>query len=154
MVSAAGEAGSVKLEGDADSKGMPNRFHGVIQWCQRGTCGEVFRIQSLHFPKLHGANGTSPKMNMFNFHPTTFGVVGEILKKIKPNKVQGYDLIAPSVVQVSFQTIARPLSNLINTVITRSEVPDRRKHSPITPHHKKDSVLDKVNCDPIWENRA
>ena len=94
-----------------------------------------FRTQS-HFPKIHGANGTSPKMNTFNFHPTTFGVVGEILKKIKPNKAQGYDLMSPSVVKVSgsfkasvsFQKIARPLSNLINTVITRSEVPDTWKH--------------------------
>ena len=93
-----------------------------------------------HFPKIHGANGTSPKMTMFDFYPTTFGVVGEILKKIKPNKAQGYDLIPPSVVKVSFQTIARPLSNLINTVITRSKVPDTWKHGQITPHHKKDSV--------------
>ena len=65
----------------------------------------------------------------FNFHPTTFAVVGEILKNIKPNKAQGYDLIPPSVVKASSQTIARPLSNLINTVITRSEVPDTWKHS-------------------------
>ena len=102
-----------------------------------------------HFPKIHGANGTSPKMNTFNFHPTTFGVVGEILKKIKPNKAQGYDLIPPSVVKVSFQTIARPLSNFINTVITRSEVPDTWKHGQITPHHKKDSVLDNANYKPV-----
>lgn len=87
-------------------------------------------------------------MNTFNFHPTTFGVVGEILKKIKPNKAQGYDLIPRSFVKVSSQMIARPLSNLINTVITRSEVPDTWKHSQITPHHKKDSVLDKVNYRP------
>ena len=83
-------------------------------------------------------------MNMFNFHPTTSGGVGEILKKIKPNKAQGYDLIPPSAVKVSSQTIARPLSNLINTVITRSEVPDTWKHGQITPHQKKDSVLDKA----------
>ena len=107
-----------------------------------------FRTQS-HFPKIHGANGTSPKMNTFNFHPTTFGVVGEILKNIKPNKAQGYDLIPPSVVKASYQTIARPLSNLINTVITRSEVPDTWKHGQITPLHKKDSVLDKANYRPV-----
>ena len=76
-----------------------------------------------HFPKIHGANGTSPKMNTFNFYPMTFGVVGEILKKIKPNKAQGYDLIPPSVVKDSFQTIARPLSNLMKShLITRKIV--------------------------------
>ena len=88
-------------------------------------------------------------MNTFNFHPTTFGVVGEILKKIKPNKAQGYDFISPSVVKVSFQKIAKPLSSLINTVITRSEVPDTWKHGQITPHHKKDSVLDQANYRPV-----
>ena len=107
-----------------------------------------FRTQS-HFAKIYGANGTSPKMNTFNFHPTTSGGVGEILKKIKPNKAQGYDLISPSAVKVSSQTIARPVSNLINTVITRYEVPDKWKHGQITPHHKKDSVLDKVNYRPV-----
>ena len=75
--------------------------------------------------------------------------MGEILKKIKPNKAQGYDLIPPNVVKVSSQTIARPLSNLINTVITRSEVPDTWKHDQITPHHKKESVLDKANYRPV-----
>ena len=102
-----------------------------------------------HSPKIHGANGTSPTMNTFKFHPTTFGVMSEILKKIKPNKAQGYDLIPPSVVKVSFQTIARPLSNLINVVITRSEVPDTWKQGQITPHHQKDSALDKANYRPI-----
>ena len=32
-----------------------------------------FLTQS-HFPKVYGANGTSPKMNAFDFHPTNFGV--------------------------------------------------------------------------------
>ena len=107
-----------------------------------------FHTQS-YFPKIHGANGTSPELNTSNFHPTNSGIMGEILKKIKPIKVQGYDLIPPSVVKVSSQTIARPLSNLINTFITRSEVLDTWKHSQITPHHKKDSVLDKANYRPV-----
>jgi len=107
-----------------------------------------FRTQS-HFPKIHGANGTSPKMNTLNCHPTTFGVVGEILKKIKPKKAQAYDLISPSVVKISSQTIPRSHSNMINTVITRSEVPQTWKNGQITPHHKKDSVLDKANYRPV-----
>ena len=107
-----------------------------------------FRTQS-HFPKIHRANGASPRMNIFNLHLTNFGVEGEIPKKIKPNKAQGCDLILPIVAKVSSQTIARPLSNLINTVVTRSEVPDTWKDGQITPHHKKDSVLDKANYRPV-----
>ena len=42
-----------------------------------------FRTQSL-FPKIDSANGGSPRMNTLNFHPINSGVVGEILKKIKP----------------------------------------------------------------------
>lgn len=56
-----------------------------------------FRTQS-HFPKIYGANGALSRINKFNFHPIDFGDVGEISKNIKPNKVQGYDLIPSSVV--------------------------------------------------------
>ena len=38
---------------------------------------------------------------------------------------------------------------MINTVITRSEVPETWKNGKITPHHKKDSVLDKANYRPV-----
>ena len=43
----------------------------------------------------------------------------------------------------------KPFTILINTVITRSEVPDTWKHGQITPHHKKHIVLDKENYRPV-----
>ena len=37
----------------------------------------------------------------------------------------------------------------MNTVIAKSLVPDTWKHRQITPHHKKESVLDKKNFRPV-----
>ena len=76
-------------------------------------------------------------------------VVRVVLENTQPNKAQGYDYIPPRAVKASSQAIAQPLSDLINTVITKAEVPDTWKHGQITPHHKKESALDKTNFRPV-----
>ena len=40
-------------------------------------------------------------------------------------------------------------TNRVNTIIAKSQVPDTWKHGQITPHHKKESVLDKKNFRPV-----
>ena len=72
-----------------------------------------------------------------------------VLENIKPNKAQGYDLIPPRAVKASSRSIAIPLCKLINTIISRSQVPDTWKHGQITPLYKKESVLDKKNFRPV-----
>ena len=46
-------------------------------------------------------------------------------------------------------SIAKPFSDLVNTIIAKSQVPDTWKHGQTTPHHKKESVLDKKNFRPV-----
>ena len=46
-------------------------------------------------------------------------------------------------------SIAKPFSDLVNTIIAKSQGPDTWKHGQITPHHKKESVLDKKNFRPV-----
>ena len=64
-------------------------------------------------------------------------------------KAQGYDLIPPRAVKASSRSIAIPLCKLINTIISRSQVPDTWKRGQITPLYKKESVLDKKNFRPV-----
>ena len=46
-------------------------------------------------------------------------------------------------------SIAKPFSDLVNTIIAKSQVPDTWKHGQITLHHKKESALDKKNFRPV-----
>ena len=84
-------------------------------------------------------------LNTFSFDRTNQHIVKDVLDNIKPNKAPGYDSIPPQAVKASSKSIAKPLSDLINIIITRSQVPDTWKHGQITPLHKKDSVLYKAN---------
>ena len=83
--------------------------------------------------------------NTFGLQLTNHHVVKAELDNMKPNKAQGHDFIPPRVVNASSGSIARPLSNLVKTIIAKSQVPDTWKHSQITPHHEKESVLNKKN---------
>jgi hypothetical protein len=65
--------------------------------------------------------------NLFTFGFTNKHVVRDVLDNIKVNKAQGYDLIPPKALKSSSQTIAKPLSDLINVVISKSVVPDTWK---------------------------
>ncbi|KXJ11565.1 RNA-directed DNA polymerase from mobile element jockey [Exaiptasia diaphana] len=94
-------------------------------------------------------NRLTPIPSEFAFHMTNPLVVKAVLDEVKPNKAHGYDLIPPRAIRASSNSIAKPLSTMINTMIARSHVPDTWKHGQITPYHKKDSVLDKVNFRPV-----
>ena len=85
----------------------------------------------------------------FQFKLTNNHILKAVLENIKPNKAQGYDLIPPRAVKASSRSIAIPLCKFINTIISRSQVPDTWKHGQITPLYKKESVLDKKNFRPV-----
>jgi len=60
-----------------------------------------------------------------------------VLENIYPNKARGNGMIPPRAVKASLLSIAKPLCDLINIIISRSQVPDTWKHGQITPLHKK-----------------
>ena len=62
--------------------------------------------------------------NTFGLQLTNHHVVEAVLDNMKPNKAQGHDFIPPRAVKASSGSIAKPLSNLVNTIIARSQVPD------------------------------
>ena len=51
-------------------------------------------------------------------------------------------------VKASSGSMAKPLSDLVNTIIAKSQVPDTWTHGQITLHHKKESVLHRKNFRP------
>lgn len=89
------------------------------------------------------------KTNTFAFKPINHHTVKMVLENIYPNKARGNGMIPPRAVKASLLSIAKPLCDLINIIISRSQVPDTWKHGQITPLHKKNSVLDKKNCRPV-----
>ena len=107
-------------------------------------CAFKDQVHISQIPKPH--NGS---MNTFSFDRTNQHIVKDVLDNIKPNKAPGYDFIPPRAAKASSKSIVKPLSDLINTIITRSQVPDTWKHGQITPLHKKDSVLHKANFRPV-----
>ena len=107
-------------------------------------CAFKDQVHISQIPKPH--NGS---MNTFSFDPTNQHIVKDVLDNMKPNKAPGYDSLPPRAVKASSKSIAKPLSDLINTIITQSQVPDTWKHGQIIPLHKKDSVLYKANFRPV-----
>ena len=63
-------------------------------------------------------------VNTFGLQLTNHHVVKAVLDNMKPNKAQGHDLIPPRAVKASSGSIAKPLSDLVNTIIAKSQVPD------------------------------
>ena len=79
----------------------------------------------------------------FDFSLTNHELVKSALEKIKANKARHHDNIPPRALKASIPSITKPLSHLINTIISSKEVPNSWKRGKIVPHFKKDSQLEK-----------
>ena len=71
--------------------------------------------------------------------------VCETMKRLKPNKAIGCDLIPPRLVQQSAEVLSQQLSTLFNYVLGHTTVPSQWKLGEISPVHKKDCNLMKSN---------
>ena len=71
-------------------------------------------------------------LRKIKFRETNYLEVKEILNAIKPNKATRYDTISPRVVRASRESIAEPLSKLINTVWKYLQAGTRRKYKHTT----------------------
>ncbi|PFX25310.1 putative RNA-directed DNA polymerase from transposon BS [Stylophora pistillata] len=85
--------------------------------------------------------------NVFSFRFTNHHVLKMVVEDFKTNKPQEYDFFPPQAVKASSGSIAKPLSDLVNTIITT--VLDNWKRGQITPLHKMGSALDKTNFRPV-----
>ena len=53
-------------------------------------------------------------------------------------------MIPPRAARAAVPSVSEPLSDLINTIIAKTEVPEGWKYGQITLLHKEDCVLDKA----------
>ena len=73
---------------------------------------------------------------------------------MKANKETGHDQRPPRALKASIPSITRPLSHLINTIITSTAVPDSWKRGDVVLHNKNDLQLEKENFRPVTVFRA
>ena len=59
--------------------------------------------------------------------------VCEVMKRLKPNKATGYDLIPPKLVQRSVEVFSQPFRTLFNYVLDHATVPSQWKLGEIYP---------------------
>ena len=67
------------------------------------------------------------------------------MKKLRPNKATGHDLIPPKVIQQAAGVLCHPFSTLFNYVLDQAKIPQQWKLAEISPAHKKECKLTKSN---------
>ena len=66
----------------------------------------------------------------------------KILVSLNPKKAAGNDLIPPKIVVKSAGILSKPLTDVINTTITKGIFPSDAKLASVKPIYKKGSRLD------------
>ena len=69
----------------------------------------------------------------------------EVMKKLRPNKATGHDLIPPKVIQQAAGVLCHHFSTLFNYVLDQAKIPQQWKLAEISPAHKKECKLTKSN---------
>ena len=72
-----------------------------------------------------------------------------ILKSLETGKACGPDCINNRILKATAETITRPLTNLFNSSLRSSTVPDIWKKANVSPIHKKDDKSSVENYRPI-----
>jgi len=101
-------------------------------------------------PSITTINNTkSERDEPFNFLPTTPQDIIDIIHDMETKKSSGYDDIPPIFIKSLSYELALPLSNLINSCISKAVFPSNLKMADINPVYKKKDKLDKDNYRSI-----
>ena len=73
--------------------------------------------------------------------------VSKQINKFSLKKVAGCDGISTQILKLAKTTNVKPITNMINLTIKKSEFPDDKK-ALVAPLHKKNSCLDNENFPP------
>ena len=105
-------------------------------------------INSEH-PSLLKIQENLTVQSVLNFKPVDEDFVSKQIGRLNVKKATGHDGISAKVLKLARPVIVKPLTDLINLTIERSEFPDSTKNAMVTPLHKKNSNLDKENYRPV-----
>ena len=91
------------------------------------------------------SNETTTGKPLLSLGKTNSIEVLEVMKKLRPNKATGHDLIPPKVIQQAAGVLCHHFSTLFNYVLDQAKIPQQWKLAEISPAHKKECKLTKSN---------
>ena len=92
---------------------------------------------------------TNPNLNSFFLRPVSVDEVSRQINSLKNGKSQGPNSLPTSHLKMVHNTIAKPLSNIINNSFKYGIFPDLFKIAKVIPVYKNGSKLDCSNYRPI-----
>ena len=90
-----------------------------------------------------------PPTNLLNTIQLNTEEITAILKSLETGKACGPDCINDRILKATAETITHPLTNLFNSSLRSSAVPDIWKKANVSPIHKKDDKSSVENYRPI-----
>lgn len=111
--------------------------------------GKNYVFNPSNHPSLEMIDKKNFEKNVFNFKPTDHKTVSKIIDKLNPKKATGADKISAKVLKTVKDTVAEPMTNLINMTITASTFPNSAKRAQVSPLFKKDDAMIKSNFRPV-----
>ena len=91
----------------------------------------------------------TPELPVFNFQLLKVSDVESKLKNIDVEKATGYDKIPGKLLSKAYRELSVPMTNVLNTCISRSEFPAVLKCAELNPMYKKKDNLVEENYRPV-----
>ena len=91
----------------------------------------------------------SDRIDSFCFTTVSHDMINRKLRNINGRKATGYDNIPGKLLRLAHSELAFPLTNLINTCLTRNTFPDIMKYAELSPIFKQGDNLSKGNYRPV-----
>lgn len=96
----------------------------------------------------HSAKTLLSSSSLF-LYPSSEDEVLQVIRSLKTSDSAGMDCISSKLLKEVSESLAKPLSHLVNTSFSEGEFPKSLKSAVVKPLYKKGSVLDKNNYRPI-----
>ena len=94
-------------------------------------------------------NGKQFQKDSFEFKPTNQETVTKVIDKFNPKKATGADKISVKLLKLTKNTLAEPITDLINTSIKTCTVSNGVKRAQVASLFKKDNAMTKSNYRPV-----
>ena len=91
------------------------------------------------------SNETTTGKPLLSLGKTNSIEVLEVMKKLRPNKATGHDLIPPKVIQQAAGVLCHHFRTLFDYILDQAKIPQQWKLAEISPAHKKECKPTKSN---------
>ena len=112
------------------------------------TINKIIHHFSEH-PSIKAIQENNQHIESFHIPLAQISDIRKILKNINVKKSAGPGMILPSLVKLCSNVIDKPLTDVINHIITYNIFPDSAKIAHVTPTYKKKGRTDKAKYRPV-----